>query len=104
MSIFRIGHQANIKLSNFSLAAKPILGHISTFGGHPVSCVASEATIKTLLDEKLIESCEAKGQYLLSQINHSSIIAKRQIGLLIAIEFESFEVLKAIIDKAIQVR
>jgi acetylornithine/succinyldiaminopimelate/putrescine aminotransferase len=43
-----------------SLSKNPILGHITTFGGHPVSCAASIATLEVLLSEKLIEQVEAK--------------------------------------------
>ena len=79
----------------------PLLGHITTFGGHPVSCAASLATIRILQEEKLIEQVEAKAALFKSLLVHPSIKAIRNMGLMMAVEFASFEVLKPIIDRAI---
>ena len=79
----------------------PLLGHITTFGGHPVSCAASLATIQVLQEEKLIEQVEAKAALFKSLLVHPSIKAIRNMGLMMAVEFASFEVLKPIIDRAI---
>lgn len=80
----------------------PLLGHITTFGGHPVSAAASLATIQILLDEKLIEQVEAKANLFKSLLLHPKIKGFRNKGLMMAVEFESFEVLKPIIDRAIE--
>ncbi|RAI91631.1 aspartate aminotransferase family protein [Algoriphagus yeomjeoni] len=80
----------------------PILGHITTFGGHPVSAAASLATIKILLEEKLIEQVEEKANLIKSLLVHPKIKGIRNKGLLMAVEFESFDVLKPIIDTAIE--
>ena len=85
-----------------TLSENPILGHISTFGGHPVSCASSLATVNTILDDNLLEDSDKKGKLICELLDHKLIVAKHQIGLMIAIEFESFEVLKPIIDKAIE--
>lgn len=79
----------------------PLLGHITTFGGHPVSCAASLATIRILQEEKLIEQVEAKAALFKSLLVHPSIKAIRNKGLMMAVEFASFDVLKPIIDRAI---
>jgi acetylornithine/succinyldiaminopimelate/putrescine aminotransferase len=79
----------------------PLLGHITTFGGHPVSCAASLATIQVLQEEKLIEQVEAKAALFKSLLVHPSIKAIRNMGLMMAVEFASFDVLKPIIDRAI---
>ncbi len=84
------------------LADDPVLGHITTFGGHPVCCAASLATIKVILEDKLIEGVKAKEKIFHEVLKHSSIKEVRSAGLLIAVEFESYEVLKPIIDKAIE--
>ena len=81
--------------------ANPILGHITTFGGHPVSCAAGLATLNTILKEKLIDDVETKGQLFKSLLKHPAIIEIRGKGLLLAIEFESYEVNKRIIDGCI---
>ncbi len=80
----------------------PLLGHITTFGGHPVSAAASLATIQILLEEKLIEQVEAKSNLFKSLLVHPKIKGFRSKGLMLAVEFESFDVLKPIIDRAIE--
>lgn len=80
----------------------PILGHITTFGGHPVSSAASLATIQILQEEKLIESVEEKANLIKTLLVHPKIKSIRNKGLLMAVEFDSFDMLKAIIDRAIE--
>ncbi|WP_338394678.1 aspartate aminotransferase family protein [Fulvitalea axinellae] len=85
-----------------TLRNNPILGHISTFGGHPVSCAASLATLKAIQDEKLVESVDAKAELFKSLLTHPDIEEIRQIGLMMAVKFDSFKRNKAIIDKAVE--
>jgi acetylornithine/succinyldiaminopimelate/putrescine aminotransferase len=85
-----------------TLTNNPILGHITTFGGHPVSCAASLATLKVLLEQNLIAQVEAKEQLFRKQLKHPKIKPVKGKGLLLSIEFESFEQNKAIIDKCIE--
>lgn len=80
----------------------PILGHITTFGGHPVSCAASLATLQTIRREKLYETADAKGRLFRELLVHPAIKDVRGKGLMLAAEFESFDVLKPVIDHAIQ--
>ena len=80
----------------------PVLGHISTFGGHPVSAAASFATLQTILSENLLDGIDEKETLFREQLNHPSIKEVRSIGLMMAVEFESYEVLKSIIDRAIE--
>lgn len=79
----------------------PILGHITTFGGHPVSSAASLATLRVIQEEKLHEQAEAKGQLIRQLLVHPAIKEVRGKGLMLAVEFESFDVLKPVIDRAI---
>lgn len=80
----------------------PLLGHITTFGGHPVSCAAALATIDILRDEKLIQHVERKANLFKKHLNHPKIQEIRNKGLMMAVKFEAFEVLKPIIDRAIE--
>lgn len=80
----------------------PVLGHISTFGGHPVSSAASLATLKVILEEDLLQKISDKEQLFHQELKHSKIKEIRSKGLMMAVEFESYEVLKPIIDKAIE--
>ena len=80
----------------------PVLGHITTFGGHPVCCAAGMAAIKALLEEGWIDTVKAKEELFKSLLIHHKIKAVRSFGLWLAVEFDSFETNKAIIDKCIE--
>ncbi|MCU0469485.1 MAG: aspartate aminotransferase family protein [Arcicella sp.] len=80
----------------------PILGHITTFGGHPVSCAASLATLNVILEEKLLPQVNHKAQIFRDLLVHPKIKEVRNQGLMMAVEFEDFETLKPIIDRAIE--
>ena len=84
------------------LKSNPILGHISTFGGHPVSAVASLATLRVIQEEKLLEQVPAKAELVKARLQHPAIRGIRHRGLMMAVEFDSFEVLKPVIDRAIE--
>lgn len=74
-----------------SLTANPVLGHITTFGGHPVSCAAGMASMQVLLEERMVENVQAKEQLFRQLLVHPAIKAVRSKGLLIAVELESPE-------------
>ena len=85
-----------------SLAVHPILGHITTFGGHPVSCAAGLATLQIIVDERIVEGVDEKGDLFKQLLVHPKIKAVRGIGLMMAVEFDSFETNKKIIDACIE--
>ena len=80
----------------------PILGHITTFGGHPVSCAASLATLNVILEENLLDKLKDKAQIFKDLLIHERIKEVRNQGLMMAVEFEDFDTLKPIIDRAIE--
>lgn len=80
----------------------PILGHITTFGGHPVSAAASLATLRVIQEEKLLEQVADKEQLIRELLVHPKIKRINGKGFMLAAEMESFDVLKPVIDKAIQ--
>ena len=84
------------------LSYNPILGHMTTFGGHPVCCAAGLATLTTLLDEKIVEQVEAKGELFKQLLQHPAITEIRGKGLMLAVGFDSFDTNKAIIDACIK--
>ncbi len=79
----------------------PILGHITTFGGHPVSCAAGLATLKAILEEDMISAVEAKGELFKTLLTHPAIKEVRGKGLMLAAEFDSYEINKKVIDGCI---
>ncbi len=85
-----------------TLTYEPVLGHITTFGGHPVSCAAGKAAFEILLHEKLIDTVKQKEQFLLERLQHPAIKSIKSFGLWMAVGFESFEINHAIIQRCIQ--
>lgn len=84
------------------LMENPVLGHITTFGGHPVSCAASLATLQVIQEERLYASARHKGDMIRTALSgHPLVKEVRGKGLMLAAEFESFDLLKAIIDACI---
>ena len=88
-----------------SLSNNPVLGHITTFGGHPVSCAAAIANIEVIKKEKLIEQVAKKENLFHKHLAHSSVKSIRSKGLLIAVEFAdektNMEVIKKCIEKGV---
>lgn len=85
-----------------SLKENPILGHITTFGGHPVCCASGLAALEVLLNENLINTVAEKETLFRSILVHPAIREIRGAGLMLAVEFESFEHNKKIIDRCIE--
>lgn len=83
-----------------SIAANPILGHMTTFGGHPLCCAAGKAALEVMIEDDLVKQVESKGQLFkntfLNKIEKA--IEIRQIGLMIAIELGNLEEVLKIID------
>ena len=85
-----------------ALKENPILGHITTFGGHPVCCAAGLAALEVLLDKDLAAEVAAKGEIFRKALIHPAIREIRGKGLMLAVELESFDLNKKIIDHCIK--
>ncbi|MFM2267954.1 MAG: hypothetical protein RL757_1395 [Bacteroidota bacterium] len=85
-----------------AFAQNPILGHITTFGGHPVSAAAATATLKILTESDLIEKVKEKEQLFLSLLKHKRIKTVRSRGLFIGVELENFDILWRVIELCLQ--
>lgn len=92
---------ADKKIMN-CLADNPVLGHITTFGGHPVCCAAGMAAMKVLLEEKFMDEIPVKEKLLRSLLVHPSIKKINSFGLWTAIEFENYKHCKKVIDQCIE--
>jgi acetylornithine/N-succinyldiaminopimelate aminotransferase len=84
------------------LTDNPVLGHITTFGGHPVCCAAGLAAFNALLNERLLHEVLKKSALFQQGLVHEKIKAVRTAGLLLAVEFDSFGMCKKIIDCCIE--
>lgn len=85
-----------------TLSYRPVLGHITTFGGHPVSCAAAQASLSVLLEEPFIDQVEAKAQIFKNLLKHPLIKKFRNKGLLIALEFENEKINQSIIQEVLK--
>lgn len=68
----------------------PVLGHITTFGGHPVTCAAGLATLDTILAEKMMEGVDEKEALFRKLLVHPLITEIRGKGLMLGIQLQSF--------------
>ncbi len=86
-----------------SLAFNPVLGHITTFGGHPVSCAAALATIGVIIEEKLADSVDTKSRLFVELLEQNPSIRQiRSAGLLIALQLDNYDHVKKVIDNCIE--
>ncbi|MCR9288673.1 MAG: aspartate aminotransferase family protein [Bacteroidetes bacterium] len=85
-----------------TLSFNPFLGHITTFGGHPVCCAAGLATLKVLLKEDYISKVKEKEKLFKKLLIHSAIKEIRSAGLWMAVELESYDFLKRVINKCLE--
>lgn len=80
----------------------PVLGHITTFGGHPVCCAAGGAGLQALVEEGLVEGVAAKSARFISLLKHPKIVAVRATGLLIAVELESAKAVGKVLARCLE--
>ena len=86
-----------------SLMSDPVLGHITTFGGHPVCCAAGLAAMKFLQDNRVVEDVERKGaMYEQLLKDHPAIKEIRRSGLLLAVELGDSAKLYRLMDLFIE--
>jgi acetylornithine/succinyldiaminopimelate/putrescine aminotransferase len=84
------------------LTYAPVLGHITTFGGNPVSCAAGHAALEVLLKEDWMKEVKKKEQILVDQLVHPAIMHRNYMGLWMSLQFDSSELTKKIAATCIQ--
>lgn len=80
------------------LTHNPPLGHITTFGGHPVNCAAALANLRVMISSGLIEQVEEKGQIIEEILMHPEVKEIRRKGLFFAIELENAEMVQKVVE------
>lgn len=80
----------------------PMLGHINTFGGNPMSCAAAVATIEVILEGNFLEEVERKGAKIEKLISNPAIIEVRRKGLMFAFEFETDQIVNEIVKECLE--
>ncbi|HIE73528.1 MAG TPA: aspartate aminotransferase family protein [Flavobacteriales bacterium] len=89
------------KLMNL-LTFEPKLGHITTFGGHPINCTASLATLQHLLATNLIQDVDKKETLFRKHLAHPKVKEIRGKGLMLAIEFEDKLLAKKVVEQSLE--
>jgi acetylornithine/succinyldiaminopimelate/putrescine aminotransferase len=79
------------------LTHDPVLGHITTFGGHPLPCAAGHAALNALLDEGMIENSERMGKVFKQRLAHSKIKEVRGTGLMLAVDLGDADLVQRIV-------
>ena len=97
-----IGGMISSKEKMQLLTHNPMLGHITTFGGHPVNCAAAVANINVLETEIDFEEVERKGALIEKLLQHSEVTEIRRKGLFFAIDMNSFEKVKTVVDYCLE--
>ena len=80
------------------LSSDPALGHITTFGGHPLPCSAALAALKVMEEECVTDQVEEKGATLETMLQHREVKEIRRIGLFMAIDLSSAEKVQHVVD------
>ena len=84
------------------LRENPKLGHITTFGGHPIGCAAALATLNELCETKLIQEVTQKELLFRAVLKHPKIKEIRGVGLMLALEFEDAETCKKLVNRGLE--
>ena len=85
-----------------SLRENPMVGHITTFGGHPIVCAASLATLDELCETQLFREVEKKETLFRALLNHPKIKEIRGKGLMLAIELDDIELCQKVVHRGLE--
>lgn len=99
-----IGAMASSREKMLAFSHDPMLGHITTFGGHPVNCAAALANLEVLIEDHVIDEVEKKGMLFEELLKHEAIRDFRRIGLMMAVEFDSEDIVKKIVRRCLDKR
>ena len=82
---------------------EPMLGHITTFGGHPVICAAANAFLEVMEEEINFNNVEKLGALIESELSSEiEIIEIRRIGMMLALDMISFERVEKVVSKCLE--
>lgn len=93
-----IGAMISSQEKMLQLTHNPMLGHITTFGGHPVNCAAALANLEILQNEIDFQEVERKGLYIEQLLSHPLVKEIRRKGLMFAIDMQNFDTVKTVVD------
>lgn len=85
-----------------AFAQNPVLGHITTFGGHPVCCASGKAAMEVLFEENILSEVNKKGGLFKKWLQHPAIKEVRGNGLLLAVVFEDEPTMHRVLNKGLR--
>lgn len=98
-----IGALISSKENLWEFTYEPMLGHITTFGGHPVICAAGATCLEVLKDEIDLTEVDRLGAILESIVGQSDEIKEvRRIGMMFAFDMESFERVERVVKRCLE--
>lgn len=84
------------------LSFDPVLGHISTFAGHPVACAAAAAALRIYRDSNIVDEVEKKGAWIEEQlVDHPLVKEIRRKGFYFAIDLENEHIVQQVVEKCL---
>jgi len=84
------------------LSYQPVLGHITTFGGHPVSCAAGMAAMEVLLSSGCIDRVKQKEKFLLQTLQHPAIQSIQSAGCWMSLQFASSTLNQQVVHQCVK--
>ena len=84
------------------LTFNPKLGHITTFGGHPINCAASKATLQYILEKKLIDHIKSKENLFRKLLVHTNIISISGVGLMLSLNLENKQQVNTVVENCMK--
>lgn len=98
-----IGALVSSRKNLWEFTHNPMLGHITTFGGHPVICAAANACMEVMTSEINFTEVERLGSLLETLISKSGEIKEiRRIGMMFAFDMESFERVEKVVQRCLE--
>jgi len=85
-----------------SLTHNPMLGHITTFGGHPLSCAAGKAALKVIINNHLPDQARKNGEWMKQRLNHELILEKRGRGHLLGFRLPNAKSIERLFKRCIE--
>ena len=82
------------------LHINPVLGHITTFGGNPLISAAALATLKIILNTKIMKNVVSNEKYIRSKLVHKKIKEIRGVGLMLCLIMKDEETTNKLVIKA----
>jgi acetylornithine/succinyldiaminopimelate/putrescine aminotransferase len=87
----------------YTFSSDPPFAHVTTFGGHPVSCAAGLAALRFIEEQGLLENAETMGSYLRSAISELAGVKEvRGLGLLLGVVLEESSLMRAVLGLALE--